>query len=233
MIKDIIFDFFGTLVNYDPNLPDKNYKCCQWTLAEREYFVEQGQFVTIFWSVFTELEERAKADFKEFHMIEVAQLYFKRAFGVSVEQELANDLIVQFMDAWGKGIKYHAGIKEFLENLAKNFRLSIISNTHWPSIIHERLHRMKVHSLFAEVVTSAEHGYRKPHISIFTDTINKLLADPREVLYIGDSFNEDYLGAKNAGLKAVLIDEKSKYASIDGKRISNIFGLANYVSDIG
>jgi putative hydrolase of the HAD superfamily len=230
MITDIIFDFFGTLVIYDPNLTDQSYKCCQRTLAEKEYFVAHDRFITSFWSVFAELEEKAKSDFKEFHMIEVAQLYFKREFGVGVEQEIAKDLIVQFMEAWGKGIMYHPGIKEFLEKLSKDFRLSIISNTHWPPIIHEHLHRMKVHSLFTEIVTSAEHGNRKPHTSIFMDTINKLSVEPQNVLYVGDSLYEDYIGAKNAGLKAILIDESSKYRSLDGKRISNILKLIDHLS---
>jgi putative hydrolase of the HAD superfamily len=229
MVKDIIFDFFGTIVNYDPSLTGRNYEHCEKCLTEKGFVIERNQFIKAFRSAFERLEENSKADLREFHMMEVAQLYFEEEFGVSVEPDIANELIYLFMEEWGNGISYYEGIKDFLEELSENFRLSIISNTHWPPIIHEHLQEMKIHSLFTEIVTSAEHGYRKPHLSIFTDTIDNLSADPQKVLYVGDNHEEDYLGAKNAGLNAILIDKNSRFSHIDCIKISSIFDLGNYL----
>lgn len=104
MIKDIIFDFFGTLVNYDHDLNSKEFDNCREFLAGEGFVVEHSQFITAFWSAFEELEDGSKTDYREFQMIEVAQLNFRRQFDINIKPEIANDLIFQFMESWGKGI---------------------------------------------------------------------------------------------------------------------------------
>lgn len=40
--------------------------------------------------------------------------------------------------------------------------------------------------------------------------VEKLGLQPHEVLFVGDSLEIDYEGARNAGLKALLIDRENK-----------------------
>jgi len=54
-------------------------------------------------------------------------------------------------------------------------------------------------------VASCEHGYNKPHPSIFRTALRLLAVSPEEALMVGDSYTHDIEGAKAVGMKAVLL----------------------------
>ena len=110
--------------------------------------------------------------------------------------------------------------------LAGRYRLSIISNTHYPALIHRNLAAMGIAGHFAQVVTSVEVGIRKPHPAIFGQALRALDLDPGSALYVGDSYGDDYEGARAAGLECVLIDPPGQYRGLAGRRIGHLFELA-------
>ena len=54
-------------------------------------------------------------------------------------------------------------------------------------------------------MTSVEHGRPKPHPSIFAAAQARLGCPAAATLFVGDSYEADYLGAKGAGMQALLI----------------------------
>lgn len=55
------------------------------------------------------------------------------------------------------------------------------------------------------VTYSSEAGAEKPHPKIFHSALARAGATPERVLMVGDSYEADYLGARRAGLHAVLL----------------------------
>ncbi len=112
-----------------------------------------------------------------------------------------------------------------LDRLAGRYRLSIISNTHYPAVIHHNLAQIGVSGLFKQVITSIEFGRRKPHPAIFQYALAGLGIEPAAALYIGDNPVDDIAGAAGAGLRAVLIDPADRWTEIDGARIARLIYL--------
>ena len=54
-------------------------------------------------------------------------------------------------------------------------------------------------------VSSAEHGYMKPHRSIFDTALAKAGVQPEEAVMVGDSIKHDIEGALALGMRAVLL----------------------------
>ena len=54
-------------------------------------------------------------------------------------------------------------------------------------------------------VSSAEAGVTKPHAAIFQAGLRKAGVRPREALFVGDSYESDILGARNAGMHGLLL----------------------------
>jgi len=46
----------------------------------------------------------------------------------------------------------------------------------------------------------------KPHPSIFVSALERLACAASATLFIGDSYEADYLGAKGVGMQALLVD---------------------------
>src|SRR5262249_21112001 len=57
-------------------------------------------------------------------------------------------------------------------------------------------------SLLATVIDSNRVGVSKPDPAIFALAVGELGCRPEEVLYVGDSFDKDVVGARGAGLRS-------------------------------
>jgi putative hydrolase of the HAD superfamily len=59
--------------------------------------------------------------------------------------------------------------------------------------------------LFAVTVSSAEHGYMKPHPSIFQAALARAGTSVHESVMVGDSLGHDIEGARRIGMRAILV----------------------------
>lgn len=90
-----------------------------------------------------------------------------------------------------------------LERLRRSFRLALLSNTQ--SFDLEPLERTGLFARFDVVHLSCDTGLLKPDAATF-GAVTRALGVPRpEVLMVGDNWNDDILGARGAGLEAVLM----------------------------
>lgn len=85
----------------------------------------------------------------------------------------------------------------------KGVRLGIVSN--WDSRLFALCRGLGVTPFMEFILASAVEGTVKPEKKIFRRGLKKMGLKPGEVLHIGDSWREDYWGARRAGLKALLI----------------------------
>jgi len=81
---------------------------------------------------------------------------------------------------------------------------------------------MNVHQHFHSVVTSVDHGRRKPSPCIFQRALAAAGGRPHEAIYVGDSYAADYQGALAAGLQPLLIDPEHRHPIPAAHRIANI-----------
>lgn len=227
MITDLIFDFFGTLVNYDPGLADKDFAASHNYLISQGFSLDSQAYLDSWSEAFAQLEQQAQVDYQEYHMRAVAQRFFANAFHTAVSKSLADTLVELFLNDWNTGVAYHPGIKLYLTKLSTDYRLSIITNTHYSPLIDYHLAEMGIAHLFCLVIKSVEHGLRKPHPQIFQDTVEQLGISAEQAVYIGDSFENDYQGAKAARLRSILIDSDRRYLHLGAARVDHLFDIKN------
>ena len=81
--------------------------------------------------------------------------------------------------------------------------LGVVSN--YNSLLTAELTQLGLAGWFSVIVNSADYGAPKPDPGIFHAAIRQLAATPERVLYVGDDLRNDYYGARDAGLQAVLL----------------------------
>jgi putative hydrolase of the HAD superfamily len=116
----------------------------------------------------------------------------------------------------------HQGL---LEGLALQYRLAVVSNTLDSALVPRHLADMGVLPLLDAVVTSVDVGWRKPHPKIFETALNTVGAEPSDVVFVGDSYRADYLGAERMGMRAYLIDPWRWEPVPDDRRLRSVFDL--------
>jgi putative hydrolase of the HAD superfamily len=91
---------------------------------------------------------------------------------------------------------------EVVEELARRgFAVGVVTN--WHTAVHGVLERHGIARHCRIVLTSAQAGRKKPHPDIFQQAAKAVSAPPDRSIHVGDSWDEDVLGARAAGMCAV------------------------------
>ena len=86
---------------------------------------------------------------------------------------------------------------------ARGLKVGLISNSH--RSLESFQEHFELHGLIAGAVSSSEHGYMKPHPSIFEAALTLLDVKAGESVMVGDSFAHDIEGARRVGMRGVLV----------------------------
>jgi HAD superfamily hydrolase (TIGR01509 family) len=120
------------------------------------------------------------------------------------------------------------GTREALERIRQKYVIAVISNA--DGKIDAVLRRREIFDCFSSITDSGKVGYEKPHPAIFQAALGGLQADPAESLYVGDVYCVDYLGARKAGMQAVLFDVSRAYQGREYPRVESLVELESWLA---
>jgi putative hydrolase of the HAD superfamily len=103
------------------------------------------------------------------------------------------------------------------ELAARHIRVGLISNSHRSLEAFQR--HFALDGLIDGAISSSEHGYMKPHPSIFEAALRLLDVRPGDALMVGDSLRQDVDGARRVGMRGVLVrrpDARHQVSDRDG-----------------
>jgi putative hydrolase of the HAD superfamily len=117
------------------------------------------------------------------------------------------------------------GTRAALDRIRRQYKIAVISNA--DGRIDAVLTRCGISDCFASITDSGNVGHEKPHPEIFTAALRAMKADPADSLYVGDVYSVDYVGARNAGMQAVLFDVAGAYRDLEFPRVESLAELEN------
>lgn len=102
----------------------------------------------------------------------------------------------------------------------QGLRLAVVSN--WDQRLYVLLDRLGLTPRFEFVLASARVGWRKPDPRIFQEALRRLELPPERVAHIGDSHEEDIVGAQGVGITPLhLLRPETTLASLSSFIILN------------
>jgi FMN phosphatase YigB (HAD superfamily) len=113
-----------------------------------------------------------------------------------------------------------SGTRDALTRIGQNFRIAVISNS--DGKIEHVLSRCGIADCFESITDSGTVGVEKPRAKIFEAALSAMQARADESLYVGDMYSVDYLGARNAGMEAVLYDVSGAYRDRKLPRVESL-----------
>jgi putative hydrolase of the HAD superfamily len=90
--------------------------------------------------------------------------------------------------------------------------------------------RIGLSSYVTCIVDSCDVGVEKPDPRIFRIALEASGARPETTIHVGDMYQVDVVGARAAGLRAVLLDEMGLHDGIDCPRVRSLTELAELVN---
>jgi len=138
----------------------------------------------------------------------------KATFSGAIERPPAKRLFSELYERFAQPTawKTYDDVFPVLDRLkGYGLKLAVISN--WDRRLPPLLRRLALHDYFDAIVVSCYARYAKPAPEIFRLAARKLSLSTQSILHVGDSREMDFLGARNAGLKALLLERKGATAS--------------------
>ncbi|MFQ5739772.1 MAG: HAD-IA family hydrolase [Acidobacteriota bacterium] len=113
------------------------------------------------------------------------------------------------------------GCPQMLEELKRRgLRMGVISN--FDSRLVQVLKGLGIASFFDGVTVSSRSPAAKPNPLIFQEALAITGAEARTSLHIGDDWEDDFQGARHAGLRALLYDPEDCFPALGGDRIRRL-----------
>ncbi len=106
---------------------------------------------------------------------------------------------------------------------ARGLRLAVVSNA--DGRVAASLARDGLDGHFDAIIDSHVVGIEKPDPRIFRLALDATGAAAHEALFVGDIYEIDVRGARNAGIEPVLIDPLGLYGEVDCRRIAGLAEL--------
>jgi HAD superfamily hydrolase (TIGR01549 family) len=104
-------------------------------------------------------------------------------------------------------------------------RLVVVSNTN--GTLRRMFRRVGLEPWIDHVVDSSEEGVEKPDPRLFEIALERASASRGSTIHCGDIYQIDVVGARSAGISAVLIDSAGLYAHADCPRVSSLTEFAD------
>jgi HAD superfamily hydrolase (TIGR01549 family) len=160
------------------------------------------------------LERRTKTEFDRGMQSGMVDHGFWWIFHTYLLQQLGADIairktLVENTRDSAKWDQILLGTRESLERIATKFRIAVISNS--DGRIDRVLSQCGIAECFESITDSGIVGVEKPRREIFEAALGTMKARPEESLYVGDVYSVDYVGARAAGMDAVLFDVAGAY----------------------
>jgi putative hydrolase of the HAD superfamily len=164
-----------------------------------------------------------------------------------LERQWWKRLVAQIFEPWGEFAQfddyfdelfaYYADADawllypEVVETLAalkqRGLILAVISN--FDSRLVRILDGLNVGASFAQIFVSSAVGYAKPQARIFDIALTRFGLIPGQALHIGDSETNDLAGARNAGVRALLVDRDLAAGSAPPDRVHSLRQILDHL----
>jgi putative hydrolase of the HAD superfamily len=197
----VFFDVDFTLIYPGPTFQGEGYRdfCARYGIA-----VDPRQFGPAVAAAAPILDEREDDSYSTEVFVAYTRRIIERMGGRGPHLDACAR---EIYDEWAasRHFELYDDVRAALDALAgAGIRIGVISNTH--RCLESFLSHFALDHLIAATVSSFEHGYMKPHPSIFCAALARIGVPARKAVMVGDSVRQDIEGALAAGMRAILLD---------------------------
>jgi len=194
MVKGVLFDFWGTLIE------NGTYSPLRQTYELLRLRMQFSPFVVKFEdTVMTKQFEDQASAFTE----------ILKVFNIDPKPHLIDKLI----GIWNKNKLLAKPFPETIDVLKslkeKGLKLAIVTNS-MQGNIDAIVEKYDLAQYFDKILVSCDTGFLKQDKKCFSKVLKDLKLKKADVIMVGDSMQTDIAGAEAAGIKAVLVDRRGK-----------------------
>ncbi|MGW3352299.1 HAD family hydrolase [Nonomuraea rubra] len=222
----ILFDFFGTLVEYSASRTEQGYDSTYALVRRFGASLPYEEFLGTWSRVSAAFDRLSDRDDREFSMAQAGTAFLREVLAREPGPDEVEAFVTAYVGEWNAGVHYLPGLAGLVEELSADYRLAVVTNTHLATLVPGHLAAMGLLEAFDAVVTSVEVGWRKPHPEIYATALDVLGTTAGSAVFVGDTYGPDFAGPERCGMTAYLIDPDRRVAGVpEERRLGSVFDL--------
>jgi HAD superfamily hydrolase (TIGR01662 family) len=207
--RAVLFDLGSTLIEYENS---------DWAALGKQGIIEAypllksaftqlppvEQFGPSFYEYLKAILDNERTDHSEFDLYELCQMIFTR-MNLAPLDGIVNKFVNTYYQPVARQITMEKGAPEILKAIKDaGLTIGLVSNTIFPEKYHlGELAQFDLLKYFDFTIFSSSVKTRKPGRKIFEMALSQAKTEPGQTAFIGDRFDADIIGAKNAGMTAI------------------------------
>ena len=194
MIQGIIFDFDGTL--YDYELCNQLSLQCVFDFIEKTFII-QKDIIEYKYNKINKLIKESNNNSNKFNK----NIYFKQLLEeLCIPIHNLTNILELYNIEFDKKLKLFEGVIEFIIFIkTTNIKIGILSNNNFKQQ-YDKLVKLNLIEYIDFIQTSDEVGEEKPNNLMYLCLLNKMKLCPENVFMIGDNFHHDIIPSIELGL---------------------------------
>ncbi len=229
--RAVLFDFFGTLVEYQPDRVEITYPETFESARRLGFGASHDDFVELWDRGSHRLEAESRRTLREFDMATAAQAFAHEA-RLNLDRDQCIELGQCFVREWQRDIRVVEGVDDMLRRIAPRWSIGVVSNTHDLGMVPRLLADAGLDGYVSAVTLSVLHGRCKPHRSIYEAALSDVAVEPSRAVFVGDSYDADFEGPGALGMRAYLIDPAARHDIPSERRLSSVLDLEPRLAEI-
>ena len=203
MTKAVFFDVDFTLIYPGPTFQGEGY---QTFCAKHGIGVDPSRFPDAVAGAAPLLDHREESQYHEDIFVDYTRCIIEGMGGTGPSLDAcAREIYAE----WAACHHFHLydDVEPALRGLAADgIKIGLISNSH--RRLAEFQSHFELEGLINAALSSSDHGFMKPHPSIFNAALQLVDVRAAEAVMVGDNLQQDVRGALNAGMRAVLLQRR-------------------------
>ncbi len=223
-VEAVLFDLVDTLLllEEDETFYVPSLKKLQEFLVVSGIDVCFEDFRRVYFEVRDEIYREVEESLEEPHFnVRVCRTLLRLGYDYDISHPVVVGATEAFADEFMRYVRSDDDALDVLQKLRGKYKLGLVSNFVIPECAWKLLDEFGLRGFFDVVLISADVNRRKPSPEIFESALKTLGVNASRAVFVGDMLDLDVKGAKNVGMRAILIERRpvERIADVEPDRV--------------